>query len=201
LLGEPCRIRLPFSDYGHRTLAQAILAEGNLKRSYRRIVSLFFVFVAATQAGAQQRGPSTTEERARAVQTAKSLQSDPLATNVQEDREWLVKWLIEVPDISVKMCTTFLGDLGDSKNGYPGAIIATMLASEAAFVVEHPDKAKDAEAVYFAGVDGALHGYEAIHLKDASYHLPHLDDLIRKRDRMKLSDYIHATAKKCKPNA
>ena len=73
------------------------------------------------------------------------------------------------------MCTTFLGDLGESKNGYPGAIIATMLASEAAFVIEHPEKAKDVEAVYFAGVDGALHGYEAIHLKDASYRLPHLD--------------------------
>jgi hypothetical protein len=175
-------------------------------RSYLRIVSFFLVFVVAavavfsTQAGAQQRGPSTPEERARAVQTAKSLQSDPLAPNVQEDREWLLKWLIEVPDISVKMCTTFLGDLGDSKSGYPGAIIATMLASEAAFVIEHPDKAKDVEAVYFAGVDGALHSYEASHLKNASYRLPHLENLIQKRDQDqgKLSDYIHASAKKCK---
>jgi hypothetical protein len=88
-----------------------------------------------------------------------------------------VKWLIEVPDISVKMCTTFLGDLGDSKSGNPGAIIATMLASQAVFVIDHPDKAKDVDAIYFAGVDGALHGYEAIRLKDASYRLPHLDDL------------------------
>ncbi len=167
-------------------------------RSYLIVFVVAAVAVFSTQAGAQRRGPSTPEERARAVQTAKSLQSDPLAPNVQEDREWLVKWLIEVPDISVKICTTFFGDLGDSKNGYPGAIIATMLASETAFVIEHPEKAKDVEAVYFAGVDGALHGYEAIHLKDASYRLPHLDDLIQKRDQGKLSDYIHATAKKCK---
>jgi len=156
------------------------------------------VTILSTQAGAQQRGPSTPEERARAVQTAKSLQSDPLASNVQPDREWLLKWLIEVPDISVKMCTTFLGDLGDSKSGYPGAIIATLLASEAAFVIEHPDKAKDVEVTYFAGVDGALHSYEAIRLKDASYRLAHLDDLIQKRDQGKLSDYVRATAKKCK---
>jgi hypothetical protein len=172
-------------------------------RGYPMIVSFFFfvfvvvtVAVFSTQAGAQQRGPSTPEERARVVQTAKSLQSDPLAPNVQEDREWLVKWLIEVPDISVKMCTTFLG--GDSKSGNPGAIIATMLASEAAFVIEHPDKAKDVEAVFFAGVDGALHGYEAIRLKNASYRLQHLDDLIQKRDQGKVSDYVRATAKKCK---
>jgi hypothetical protein len=169
----------------------------------RGFMTVFLVAAVAffsTLAGAQQRGPSTPEERARAVQTAKSLQSDPLAPNVQQDREWLVKWLIEVPDISVKMCTTFLGDLGDSKSGNPGAIIATMLASEAAFVIEHPDKAKDVDAIYFAGVDGALHGYEAIRLKDASYRLPHLDDLIQKRDQGKLSDYVHATAKKCKSN-
>jgi hypothetical protein len=151
-----------------------------------------------TQAYAQQRGPSTPEERARAVQTAKSLQADPLAPNLQEDREWLVKWLIEVPDISVKLCSTFLGDLGDSKSGKPGAILAAMLASEAAFVIEHPEKAKDLDAIYFAGVDGALRSYEAIRLKDAAYHLPHLDDLIQKRDQGKLPDYIHATAKKCK---
>jgi len=96
------------------------------------------------------------------------------------------------------MCTTFLGDLGDSKSGYPGAVIATMLASEAAFVIEHPEKAKDVEAIYVAGVDGALHAYEAIHKKDMSYRLPHLDDLIQKRDQGKLTDYVHSTAKKCK---
>jgi len=165
----------------------------------RSYLIIFVVAVLSMLAGAQQHGPSTPEERARAVQTAKSLQSDPLAPNVQQDREWLLKWLIEIPDISVKMCPTFLGDLGDSKSGYPGAIIATMLASEAAFVIEHPDKTKDVEAVYFAGVDGALHSYEAIRSKDASYRLSHLDDLIQKRDQGKLADYVHATAKKCKP--
>lgn len=166
----------------------------------RGFVTSFVVaaMVFSTLARAQQRGPSTPEERSRAVQTAKSLQSDPLAPNVQQDREWLLKWLIEVPDISVKMCPTFLGDLGNSKSGYPGAIIATLLASETAFVIDHPDEANAVEAVYFAGVDGALHSYEAIRLKDPSYHVAHLDDLIQKRDEGKLSDYVRATAKKCR---
>jgi hypothetical protein len=175
---------------------------GNLVSNWARTVS-FLLSIAALQVlpaqiTAQQRGPSTPEERARAVQTAKALQAGPLAPNLQGDREWLVKWLIEIPDISVKMCPTFLGDLGDSKSGYPGAIIATMLASEAAFVIQHPDKTKDVEAIYLAGVDGALDGYEAIHKKEMSYRLPHLDDLIQKRDQGKLTDYVHATSKKCK---
>ena len=169
---------------------------------WARIVSFLFLLAALqvfpAQIGAQQRGPSTPEERARAVQTAKSLQADPLAANLQGDREWLVKWLIEIPDISVKMCTTFLGDLGNSKSGYPGAVIATMLASEAAFVIERPEKAKDVEAIYLAGVDGALHGYDAIRKKDMSCGLPHLDDLIQRRDEGKLTEFVHATTKKCK---
>ena len=165
------------------------------------VACLFFIAalqVSPTQVSAQQRGPSTPQERARAVQTAKSLQADPLAAETQEDREWLVRWLIEIPDISVKLCTTFLGDLGDSKSGYPGAIIATMLASEGAFVIEHPEKAKDTELIYLAGVDGALNGYQAIRKKDASYRVAHLDDLIQMRDQSKLTQYVHATAKKCK---
>ncbi|MGA3197057.1 MAG: hypothetical protein ABSD39_18835 [Terriglobales bacterium] len=113
-------------------------------RSYVIVFVVAAVAVFSTLAGAQQRGPSTPEERARAVQTAKSLQSDPLAPNVQQDREWLVKWLIEVPDISVKMCTTFLGDLGDSKSGNPMRPFARKMPPTV-------------DAVYFAGVDGALH--------------------------------------------
>ncbi len=73
-----------------------------------------------------------------------------------------------------------------------------MVASEVAFVIEHPDKANDVEAIYLAGVNGALHGYEAIHKKDMSYRLPHLDDLVRMRDQGELADYVHATAKECK---
>lgn len=162
------------------------------------MLSIAMLQVSPMQIHAQQRGPSTPEERARAVQIAKSLRADPLAANLQADREWLVEWLVEVPDVSVKLCTTFLGDLGDSKSGYPGAILATFLASEAAFVIEHPESAKDAENAYLAGVDGALDAYEAIHKKDMSYRLSHLDDLIQMRDQGKLAQYVHATAKKCK---
>lgn len=194
---KPAVARLELT-YGTQKPFYEAQGRENLMRGFVTVFVVVSVAVLSTLAGAQQRGPSTPEERARAVQTAKSLQSDPLAPNLQQDREWLLKWLIEVPDISVKMCTTFLGDLGDSKSGYPGAIIATMLASEAAFVIEHPDKAKDIEAIYFAGVDGALHSYESIRLKDVSYRVAHLDDLIQKRDQGKLSDYVRVTAKKCK---
>jgi hypothetical protein len=146
----------------------------------------------------QPRGPSTPEERARALQAAKLLRIDPLSAATTEEREWLIKWLIQVPDISVKLCPSLLGDLGDSKAGNPGAIISSMMASQAAFVIEHPDKVKNREALYFAGADGALQSYQAIRQQDPSYHIPHLDQLILQRDQGKLTDYVHSATKKCK---
>jgi hypothetical protein len=40
-----------------------------------------------------------------------------------------------------------------------------MMASETSFVIEHPDKSRDVNAIYFAGVDGALDSYQAIRKK------------------------------------
>jgi hypothetical protein len=121
------------------------------------------------------------------------LRADPLSHEVQGGREWLIKWLIEIPDISVKLGSNFLGDLGKEKNGYSGALLASMMASEASFVIEHPDKRKDSNAMYFAGVDGALESYQAIQKKDPQYHLPHLDELLQKQERGTLAEYVHET--------
>jgi hypothetical protein len=92
----------------------------------------------------------------------------------------------------------FLGDLGKEKKGYSGALLASMMANEASFAIEHPDKSADVNATYFAGVDGALDSYQAIQKKDAQYHLVHLDELLQKREQGKVDDYVRATAKSCK---
>jgi hypothetical protein len=145
------------------------------------------------------RGPSTPEERERAVKVAKVLRTDPLNAANVPDREWLVKWLIEVPDISIEVCTSFLGDLGKDKSGYPGAIIAAQLASEAAFVIEHPDRAKDTDAVSLAGVEGALDAYQAINKQDPKYKRKQLDDLLDRRAKGTLADFVKdVAAKSCK---
>jgi hypothetical protein len=161
------------------------------------VLAILFGLV-TTSSVAQQRGPSTPEERDRAVKTAHALQTDPLSPDVQTDREWLIKWLIEVPDISVSLCTSVLGDLGDRKSDYPGALIAAEMASEAAFVIENPDKVKDKGSTYFAGADGALKAYQAIRQKDPKYHLKQLDEMTEKQGQGKLRDYVDEATKKCK---
>ncbi|MGB2589387.1 MAG: hypothetical protein WBG02_13350 [Candidatus Acidiferrum sp.] len=164
---------------------------------YGLLLSCLFSF-SPCMAQSSQRGPSTPDERNRAVQVARKLQADPLSPDVQADREWLIKWLIEIPDISVKLCPNVLGDLGDSKSGKPGALIATMLASETAFVIENPSKSKDLEAIYMAGLEGSLNAYQALRKADAQYHVKHLDDLLSTQEQGKLPQYIKDVKKKCK---
>lgn len=144
----------------------------------------------------QQRGPSTAEERDRAVKVASALQADPLSPD-KSDRQWLMVWLIQVPDISVSMCPSLHGDLGDQKKSeYPGAIVAAEMGAEAAFVIGHPDRAHDKAAMFAAGVEGAVNAYQAIRTKDPQYRVKELDDATQKREQGKLADYV--TSKKCK---
>ncbi len=58
----------------------------------------------------QQRGPSTAEERKRAVEVATLLENDPLNKDAKALSKELLLWLIQVPDISVSMCLAVLGD-------------------------------------------------------------------------------------------
>lgn len=148
------------------------------------------------------RGPSTPEERALAVKVAKLLRSDPLSKDSKKEREWLVRWVIEVPDISVKICSSMMGDLGDSKKSdYPPALLAVMIASQAAFIIENPEKAKDDNAIYLAGVEGMLDGYGAIRARDSKYHAKQLDEFSQQRSDGKLPEAVASAAMKCNTKA
>jgi hypothetical protein len=70
------------------------------------------------------------------------------------------------------------------------------MGAETAFVIEHPDRAKDKSAMYAAGVDGAINAYQAIRAKDSQYHVKQLDDATQKREQSKLPEYV--ASKKCK---
>jgi carboxypeptidase Q len=171
-----------------------------MPRHVKLLLVVTIVFASLPIHAQSKRGPSTPEERDRAVQVAKSLRTEPLAARNQDDREWLIRWLIEVPDISISFCSNFLGDLGKSKNGYPGAILASMMASQASLVIEQKEKAADLNSVYLAGVNGALDAYLAIQKKDQKFKLKQMDELLQKREKGTLAEYVNTTAKTCKSN-
>jgi len=152
-------------------------------------------------ATAQQRGPSTPEERARAIELVRRLETDPFNSEAREWRRWLLTWIDEVPDITVNVCN-LLSPLSGSNRRFAREIVLQVIFSSATFIIENPDKAAlDDNAAYIAGVRGALKAYESI-LKErpeARWHF--LDDLLRKRDKGELDDWVRRTAdQKCAPD-
>lgn len=161
------------------------------------LLGVLSCFPASSHAQAN-RGPSTPDERARALKVAKELRSDPLSPGIQADREWLIRWLIEVPDFTVPLCTEFMAAPTDQKDAVRGALVATMMAGEAAFIIENPSKAKDKDAIYLAGVQSALDAYKAIRATNSGFSDNQLDSFEKSRAENKLEEAVHSRAKKCK---
>jgi len=147
---------------------------------------------------AQQRGPSTPDERARAIQVANRHAEDPLTKENRKEREWLLRWLIEVPDITVHLCTSILGPSALDDFKYSGELIAQVTFSQAAFVIQNPDKASDREAEYRAGLEGALKIYESILKLKPKARNAKLDELLGKRDRGELAAHLKEAMAGCK---
>jgi hypothetical protein len=163
----------------------------------KRVVSIAVaILVVAVSAWAQQRGPSTPEERSTAVKLARLLENDPLGPQAKEARQWFTVWLIVVPDITVSLCSDLLGPVPRSAKKYSSEITVQMAYSQAAFIIENPDKAKDPVAVYRAGLEGAMKTYESIRKAQAKVAWPFLDEL-QKKENEELQAYVATAVEKC----
>ena len=129
-----------------------------MKVTLRIYLSLVFSLLLCFSVIAQnKRGPSTPEERASAIEAARLLESEPFHKEAKRTREWFLLWLIEIPDVSVQMCTDYLPALYGKKNKrFEAELAIQMTYSSAAFIVEHPDQAKDKVVVNLAGLEGTL---------------------------------------------
>lgn len=147
-----------------------------------------------------ERGPSTPEERAKAVKLARELEANPLGEHAQEDRKWLLQWIEDVPDITVNICPAILTPLTETSRNFAHEIWLQTMFSSAAFIIEHPQQTADETAVYSAGVEGALKAYESILKVRPQARWAYLDDLIQKRDKGELTSYIRGKVnKECSP--
>ena len=153
---------------------------------------------AAKAAVAQNRGPSTPEERKRAVEIATLLENDPLNKNAKALSSELLFWLIQVPDISVKLCTNVLGDYSKIKGDYSPTIVTQLTFSEAKFIIEHPEQANDDFQVNLAGVEGVLKTYENIKKAKPKVKMEPLEQLLVKQQSGQLADAVMDAMSGCK---
>lgn len=157
------------------------------------------LLLASTVSFAQDhRGPSTTEERQQALDYIHNWQADPLGPQARDQFAWVLKWVADVPDLTVHVCT-ILDKLpkGDKKDS--GTIFGGEFMAQAAFVLENPGKRDDRMAEYQAGVEGALHVYEELLKANPKDRQPYLDDLIQRRDAGTLAQFVkERAAAECK---
>ena len=148
----------------------------------------------------QKRQPSTPAERAQAAQIARELETDPLLPGNENMRDWLKLWLGEVPDITIQVCAEEFGPFSHEANreqNFGSIIFGQSKFSSASFVIEHPDQAKNAIAVYTAGVEGSLKVYQSILKTHPEARRPSLDDLVVKMQNGELAKYIERATAMC----
>ena len=164
-------------------------------RNASLVIGIILLVTASSQA---QRKASTPEERAQAVKVARLLETDPFHKEAKKMRQWFTLWLIEVPDISVELCGSYLGPVSSSDKNYSSEIFTQMGFSSAAFKIEHPDQANDRVAANLAGVEGSLKVYESILTTKPKAKSEFLDGLVEKRNKGELRAYVEeVTTAKC----
>lgn len=157
------------------------------------VVGCGLLLASAVSFSQDRRGPSTEQERQQALEYIHSWQADPLGPKAKDQFGWVLKWVADVPDLTVHVCTLLdklpKGDKKDSSTVFGGLFMA-----QTAFLIENPDKRDDRMAEYQAGVDGALHVYEVLLKANPKDRQPYLDDLIQRRDAGTLAQFVKESA-------
>lgn len=144
------------------------------------------------------RGPSTAEERQKAVEIIRALEMKPLHKDARDARGWLVVWLAEIPDITVSFCSELLGPTFEHKKKYGAELSVQQVFSSAAFMIENPAQAGDDEAVRLAGVEGVLRTYQSLLAEKPKARFPSLDALLKAKSDGTLASVVAENAKGCK---
>jgi carboxypeptidase Q len=155
------------------------------------VATCAFVFVPRA-ARTVDRGPSTPEERAQALEYIRHFESDPLNPGLRKEIQRVVQWSIAVPDIHVSLCTLVDLPKGDKKHSQ--TLFTAMVLAQIRFAIEHRDQPSDVDGQYLAGVQGMLRAYEKVITAPAMVRLPALDDLLQRRDAGTLAQFVNERA-------
>jgi hypothetical protein len=154
------------------------------------IVALALMSALFVKTAVAQRGPSTPEERKRAVEIATLLENDPLNKKAEALSSELMFFIIQAPDIHVHLCLDVIGDYKKNKGDYAPIIISQLTFSQARFVIEHPDQADDRYQEYLAGVEGVLRTYQKIKLAKAKVKMEGMENLLLKQQAGQLGEFV-----------
>jgi tetratricopeptide (TPR) repeat protein len=174
-------------------------------RIRRALLALVYLLGIAIPAFSQEpknktkRGPSTPEERTKAVEISHRLETDPLGKDAKDLRSAMIGWLADIPDLKVEVCNLIPELLESKKNkNYSAELFGQGVISAGGFVAEEPGLSGDIFLVNTAAVDGILNAYQSILKTHAEAKWPVLDDLLKKRGTGDLPDYVRDASLRCK---
>jgi len=138
--------------------------------------------------GAEPR--TSAADRQRFVSVTRSLEEAPLKAGARDDRAWALEWLTNAPDVDVTLCGEPLPGLALSKYEYRPEIVVQDAFSMAAFIIEHPEAARDPAATQLAGVEGALKAYRSILRDKPNARSRELDAVLQIQSRGELAEFV-----------
>jgi len=166
---------------------------------YKRFLAVVFVFLCCVcSAKAQNKPPSTPEQKKQAVEMVTFLESNPFAKEAKDYRRTLFLFLVEAPDITIKLCTNVLGESKQLKGDYETEVVNHLMFSQAKFIIENPDKAQDDAAVYVAAVEGVLRTWQAVKTAKPKAKFALMDELVEKQKAGTLAEHVQNNMKGCK---
>ena len=148
-------------------------------------------------AGSPGSKSSTADERQRLATIAHKLEASPLDTTLAPDAEWAKQWIVENPDVRIRVCTQLLEGMRTPKYEFRRELSQQMMLSSAAFLIEHPERAGDHLAESVGGMEGLLKAYSSILKSRPEAHSKALDDLLLKQSGGKLVDWVRETITVC----
>lgn len=137
--------------------------------------------------------PGDTQQRAGALQRVRRLEHAPLDERANKDREWLMAWLLDAPELDrARYCIDTLGPEWKLDYRHAAEIETQLLFASTTPWLEAPDTGKNDIAAYRAGVLSMLNTYQAILREDPEARQPALDSLLEKQRQDALDEYLSA---------
>jgi hypothetical protein len=138
--------------------------------------------------------PGQLAEVAAAI---RRLEANPLAPDVRDASGKLMAWLIDSPDITVNVCTHVMPTPGENALSSP-VTVTMFLFSSAAFMIENPDRARDAAAVNLGGLQGSLRSYAVLKARHGDRaRAASLERLLRLQERGELERHVREQTARC----
>ncbi len=163
------------------------------------VLALVFAGLVVHVTDTAARGPSTPEERQRALTYIDLLEEKPGLEETKMPLVWLMGWLQDVPDITVIGCTALLGT-EEEKEGIPTLLLVHHMYDQAAYLIRNPEAESGNLEVLVAGVEGTLRTYEAVQERIPHAHEPLFEKLLDLREHGELAEYVAERAKSCQPD-